>query len=55
MALDLKKEEIKVPDDANICVGVGTLRLQYSEEEEKRVVRKIDCVILPMVCVYRPS
>lgn len=53
MALDIKKDEVKNPEDANISIGI--LQLQYSEEEEKRVIRKIDSVILPMVGLLFPS
>lgn len=54
MALDLKKEEMKIPEDGN-KITVGTLQMQYTEEEEKRVIRKIDCAILPMVRTYTPT
>jgi hypothetical protein len=45
MTLDLK--EIKIPENDDISIGM--LQVQYSEKEEKRVIRKIDCFMLPVV------
>lgn len=48
----MMKVELKTTDPStskDVSIDVGTIRLHFSAEEEKRVVRKIDCFILPLV------
>ncbi|KAJ5639048.1 uncharacterized protein N7484_006910 [Penicillium longicatenatum] len=47
MTLDPK--EIKIPENDDISIGM--LQVQYSEKEEKRVIRKTDCFMLPVMCL----
>lgn len=47
MEFELKTADPDATKDVNI--DVGTIQLHFTAEEEKRVVRKIDCFILPLV------
>lgn len=47
MTSNLKDDKEDSPHDVNIAPGV--IHVHFSAEEEKKVVRKIDFVILPMV------
>ncbi|PYH56941.1 pantothenate transporter [Aspergillus niger CBS 101883] len=49
MKVEPKTTDPSTSKDVNI--DVGTIRLHFSAEEEKRVVRKIDCFILPLMCL----
>ncbi|CAI7657862.1 unnamed protein product [Penicillium discolor] len=51
MESHLKDDKEDSPPDVNIAPGV--IHVHFSEEEEKKVVRKIDFVILPMVCTWQ--
>ena len=47
MEFELKTADQDATKDVNI--DIGTIQLHFTAEEEKRVVRKIDCFILPLV------
>lgn len=44
----MEKEDMDGSEDTHITTG--TVTAHYLEEEERKVMRKIDRVILPMVC-----
>lgn len=52
---DLRKEKETDLRDENGNIGNGSIQIPFSPEEERGVLKKIDCFILPMVRLGSPT
>jgi hypothetical protein len=51
----MDKSELALAAKPSSVVGEQYFHPTYTAEEEKKVVRKIDCILLPMVRIDCPS